>query len=74
MQEIRSVCVVGAGAIGSLFAGHLGTQVAQIKVLTRRKEHAAQLNARGLKVAASQHCRPVSRPPLIRPSSVMSIW
>lgn len=49
MQEIRSVCVVGAGAIGSLFAGHLGTQV-RAKVLTRRKEHAAQLNARGIEV------------------------
>jgi 2-dehydropantoate 2-reductase len=49
MQEIQSVCVVGAGAIGSLFAGHLGN-VAQMKVLTRRKEHAALLNARGLKV------------------------
>jgi 2-dehydropantoate 2-reductase len=49
MQEIQSVCVVGAGAIGSLFAGHLGN-VAQMQVLTRRKEHAALLNARGLKV------------------------
>ena len=49
MQEIRSVCVVGAGAIGSLFAGHLGS-VVQMKVLTRREEHAALLNAHGLKV------------------------
>lgn len=49
MQEIQSVCVVGAGAIGSLFAGHLGS-VVQMKVLTRRKEHAALLNAHGLKV------------------------
>lgn len=49
MQEIRSVCIVGPGAIGSLFAGHLGT-VVQAKVLARRPEHAAQLNAQGLTV------------------------
>ena len=50
MNEIRSVCIAGAGAIGSLFAGHLGTLV-QAKVLARREEHAARLNAEGLKVS-----------------------
>jgi len=35
--------------IGSLFAGHLA-QVAQVSVLTRRREHAAALEADGLRV------------------------
>lgn len=50
MKSIESVCIVGAGAIGSLFAGHLGTVVAG-KVLTRRAEHAEQLNRQGLRVS-----------------------
>ncbi len=50
MKAVESVCIVGAGAIGSLFAGHLGT-VVPAKVLVRRAEHAAELNARGLKVS-----------------------
>jgi len=43
------VCVIGAGAIGSLFAAHLAT-VADVLVLTRRQEHAQELNDRGLRV------------------------
>lgn len=50
MKEIKRTCVVGAGAIGSLFAGHLGT-VAESTVLARRREHADRLNAEGLKVS-----------------------
>jgi len=46
---IERVCIVGAGTIGSLFAGHLA-QVADVHVLTRRKEHADALNERGLRV------------------------
>ena len=38
--------MIGAGVIGSLFAGHLA-QVADVCVLTRRREHADALNARG---------------------------
>jgi len=44
------VCVVGAGVIGSLYAGHLAG-VADVWVLTRREEHAAALNAEGLRVS-----------------------
>jgi 2-dehydropantoate 2-reductase len=44
------VCVVGAGVIGSLFAGHLG-QVVETSVLCRRAEHARALNASGLRVS-----------------------
>ena len=36
---IERVCVIGGGVIGSLFAGHLA-QVAEVSVLTRRREHA----------------------------------
>lgn len=50
MQEIKKVCVVGAGAIGSLFVGHLGTG-AEVKVLTRRESHARDLNESGLQVS-----------------------
>lgn len=50
MKPIESVCIVGAGAIGSLFAGHLGS-IVRGKVLTRRADHAARLNAEGLRVS-----------------------
>jgi 2-dehydropantoate 2-reductase len=50
--------VIGAGAIGSLFAGHLA-EVAEVSVLTRRREHAEALNARGLRVTgrSDRHAR-----------------
>lgn len=44
------VCVIGAGAIGSLFAAHLA-KVADVSVLTRRDEHARALNEQGLTVS-----------------------
>jgi 2-dehydropantoate 2-reductase len=47
---ISRVCVVGAGVIGSLFAGHLA-RVAEVSVLTRRQEHADSLNEQGLRVS-----------------------
>ena len=43
---IERVCVIGAGVIGSLFAGHLA-QVVDVSVLTRRREHADALERRG---------------------------
>lgn len=46
---IRRVCVIGAGVIGSLFAGHLAS-VCEVSVLTRRKEHADALSRDGLRV------------------------
>jgi 2-dehydropantoate 2-reductase len=46
---IERVCVVGAGVIGSLFAGHLG-QITEVSVLCRREEHARELNAKGLRI------------------------
>ena len=48
--SLGSVCVIGAGSIGSLCAGHLG-QVARVSVLVRRPEHAVDLNEKGLAVS-----------------------
>jgi 2-dehydropantoate 2-reductase len=47
---VNRVCIVGAGVIGSLFAGHLA-QVCEVSVLTRRREHADSLNRKGLRVS-----------------------
>ena len=44
------VCVVGAGVIGGLLAGHLA-QVGEVSVLARREEHARALNEEGLRVS-----------------------
>ena len=46
---IKRVCVIGAGSIGSLFAGHLAQHV-EVSVLTRRRDHAEALNRDGLRV------------------------
>jgi 2-dehydropantoate 2-reductase len=47
---MERVCVIGAGAIGSLFAGHLAA-VADVSVLTRREDHAAALRREGLRIS-----------------------
>ncbi len=52
---MERVCIVGAGVIGSLFAGHLA-RVCEVSVLTRRSEHADALNREGLRVTGkSRH-------------------
>lgn len=50
MDKLDRVCVVGAGTIGSLFVGHLGT-IVDTTVLTRREDHANALNEHGLRVS-----------------------
>jgi len=45
-----TACVAGAGSIGSLFAAHLAT-VTDVVVLTRRGDHARELNEHGLRVS-----------------------
>ena len=50
MKPIKRTCIVGAGSIGSLFAGHFGSLV-ESTVLARREEHAEDLNRNGLKVS-----------------------
>src|SRR2546421_6999523 len=49
-MAIERVCVVGAGVIGSLYAGHLAAG-AEVSVLTRRDEHAQALADRGLRIS-----------------------
>jgi 2-dehydropantoate 2-reductase len=44
------VCVVGAGVIGSLYAGHLA-QVGEVSVLVRREEQARALTTEGLRIS-----------------------
>jgi 2-dehydropantoate 2-reductase len=51
---IERVCVVGAGVIGSLYAGHLA-RVAEVTCLVRREEHARALNQHGLRVSGRHH-------------------
>ena len=44
------MCIAGAGAIGSLFAGHLA-RVAEVVVFTRREEQARALEEQGLRIS-----------------------
>jgi len=55
---VERVCIVGAGVIGSLFAGHLAN-VCDVSVLTRRRAHADALNRDGLRVTgrSDRHAR-----------------
>ncbi|HEX2304332.1 MAG TPA: 2-dehydropantoate 2-reductase [Gaiella sp.] len=55
-MPVERVCVIGAGVIGSLFAGHLA-QVVDVSVLTRRQEHAEALNEDGLRVTGRSDLR-----------------
>jgi 2-dehydropantoate 2-reductase len=49
-MKLERVCVIGAGTIGSLLAGHL-SRVTEVWVLTRRAEHAARLEQEGLRIS-----------------------
>ena len=49
-MAIQRVCVVGAGVIGSLFAGHLARRL-DVSVLTRRDDQAEALSRRGLRIS-----------------------
>jgi len=51
---MKRVCIIGCGAIGSLYAAHLA-RVAEVWVLTRRKEHAEALNRDGLRVSGTHN-------------------
>jgi 2-dehydropantoate 2-reductase len=44
------IAIIGAGTIGSLLAGHLGT-LCEVSVLTRRPEQAALINEHGLRIS-----------------------
>ncbi|MGD0183016.1 MAG: 2-dehydropantoate 2-reductase N-terminal domain-containing protein, partial [Terriglobales bacterium] len=47
---MKRVCIVGCGAIGSLYAAHLA-QVAEVWAFVRREDHARVLNRDGLRVS-----------------------
>ena len=51
---MKRVCIIGCGAIGSLYAAHLA-RVAEVWVLTRRREHAEALNRDGLQVSGTHN-------------------
>jgi 2-dehydropantoate 2-reductase len=56
---LKRILIVGAGAIGSLYAAHLA-RVAEVWVLVRRPEHAQCINEHGLRVTGHNevHSRP----------------
>jgi 2-dehydropantoate 2-reductase len=50
---MKKVCIVGCGAIGSLYAAHLA-RVAEVWAFVRREDHAGALNREGLTVSGTQ--------------------
>jgi 2-dehydropantoate 2-reductase len=51
---MKRVCIIGCGAIGSLYAAHLA-RVAEVWALVRRKDHAEALNRDGLRVSGTHN-------------------
>lgn len=49
---MKKVCIIGVGAIGSLYAAHLA-RVAEVWAFVRRDDHAAALNRDGLRVTGT---------------------
>jgi 2-dehydropantoate 2-reductase len=49
---MKRVCIIGCGAIGSLYAAHLA-RVAEVWALVRRRDHADALNRDGLRVSGT---------------------
>jgi 2-dehydropantoate 2-reductase len=62
---MKRVCIIGCGAIGSLYAAHLA-RVAEVWAFVRREEHAIALNRDGLRVSGRHEfhvsIRATSRP------------
>jgi len=62
---MKRVCIVGCGAIGSLYAAHLA-RVAEVWAFVRREDHALALNRDGLRVSGKHEfhasLRATSRP------------
>ena len=51
---MKRVCIIGCGAIGSLYAAHLA-RVAEVWALVRREDHARALNRVGLRVSGKHN-------------------
>ncbi len=49
---MKKVCIIGCGAIGSLYAAHLA-RVAEVWAFVRREDHARALNRDGLRVTGA---------------------
>ncbi|MGA8868199.1 MAG: 2-dehydropantoate 2-reductase [Candidatus Sulfotelmatobacter sp.] len=49
---MKKVCIIGCGAIGSLYAAHLA-RVAEVWAFVRREDHARALNQNGLRVTGA---------------------
>jgi 2-dehydropantoate 2-reductase len=49
---MKRVCIIGCGAIGSLYAAHLA-RVTEVWAFVRRPEHARALNEHGLRVSGT---------------------
>jgi 2-dehydropantoate 2-reductase len=49
---MKKVCIIGCGAIGSLYAAHLA-RVAEVWAFVRREDHARALNKEGLRVTGT---------------------
>jgi 2-dehydropantoate 2-reductase len=57
---MKRVCIVGCGAIGSLYAAHLA-RVAEVWAFVRREDHAQALNRDGLSVSGKHEFRTTLR-------------
>ena len=55
-RHMKRICVIGCGAIGSLYAAHLA-RVAEVWAFVRREEHARALNREGLRVSGAHEFR-----------------
>ena len=53
---MKRILIVGAGAIGSLYAAHLA-RVAEVWALVRREDHARSINQRGIRVTGHNEFR-----------------
>ena len=53
-QRPTTICIIGCGAIGSLYAAHLA-RVADVWAFVRREEHARALNQHGLRVSGTHN-------------------
>jgi 2-dehydropantoate 2-reductase len=51
-RYMKRICIVGCGAIGSLYAAHLA-RVAEVWAFVRREDHARALNREGLTVSGT---------------------
>ena len=65
---MKRVCVIGCGAIGSLYAAHLA-RVTEVWAFVRREEHARALNRDGLRVSGGHEFH-VSLKATLRPDEL----